>query len=399
MAQDTLTQAKELYSDARDAMRANHDRMREDLEFSNPADPQQWDAKMKQDRGVRPTLTLDQTNQYINQVVNDARQNTPAILTVPADSKGDPLVAERLNGMIRHIEYVSRAGIAYDTGIEHAARVGLGWLRVLPQVVNPKLGEQEIRIARIVDPLSAVLDPNSTEPDGSDAMYGFVETWMTERALLAKWPKAKMIDFGESNGWFTGKGARIAELMKVEETPDGERMVVIDMDGQQEAITADEARMYPEITGQTPKVIREYQSTKRVVKWIKMTGAEILEETEFPSQWIGIIPVIGHELWVNGERVLCGMTRRMMDGQRFHNWQMSGLAESNLSQPKAPFLVPARRRSCLTTTSTARTRAPRASRRRCASTRRSSRSPTPTARGSEARKCRPRSACTNRTSA
>lgn len=342
MPQDTHAEAKELYSDARAAMRNNHDRMREDLEFSNPADPQQWPAEMRAGRGVRPTLTLDQTNQYINQVVNDGRQNTPSIQCLPADGRADPIVAEKINGMWRHIEYTSRAGIAYDTALEHAARIGLGWLRILPKVMDVRTGVQEIVIQRVADPLSVVIDPNSTEPDGSDAMYGFAETWWTERALKARWPKAHVMNFGEGAGWFTIKGVRIAEMMKVEETPDGERMVVIDMEGQQEIITEEEARLFPEITGHAPKVIREFQSTKRVVKWVKMTGAEVLEETVFPSQWIGFIPVVGHELFIDGERFLCGMARRMRDGQMFHNWQMSSLAESNLMQPKAPFMAPAR---------------------------------------------------------
>jgi hypothetical protein len=34
------------------------------------------------------------------------------------------------------------------------------------------------------------------------------------------------------------------------------------------------------------------------------------------------------------------MTRRMMDGQRFHNYAASATAESIASQPKAPFIVP-----------------------------------------------------------
>lgn len=142
MAQDIIQQAREEYADAKEAVREQEQRFREDLRFSNPAYPDQWDDYAKTARKGRPMLTLDRTNQYIAQVVNDARQNKPSIQTLPADSKADIEVANRLNGIIRHIEYTSRASIAYDTGLELAARVGLGWLRVIPKVTRYETNEQ-----------------------------------------------------------------------------------------------------------------------------------------------------------------------------------------------------------------------------------------------------------------
>src|SRR3546814_1354065 len=71
--------------------------------------------------GARPCLVFDQTNQYIAQVVNDSRQNKPGIKVIPVDSGADIEVAEKLEGIVRHIEYSSRAGIAYDTAQEYAA--------------------------------------------------------------------------------------------------------------------------------------------------------------------------------------------------------------------------------------------------------------------------------------
>src|SRR3546814_14411179 len=89
--------------------------MLEDLRFSNPACPEQWDDAVKRLReqsegGARPCLVFDQTNQYIAQVVNDSRQNKPGIKVIPVDSGADIEVAEKLEGIVRHIEYSSRAG-------------------------------------------------------------------------------------------------------------------------------------------------------------------------------------------------------------------------------------------------------------------------------------------------
>lgn len=338
-SQDTLQRIRERYADAADAMREQHVRMREDMKFSNPAEPEQWDDAALKARQGRPCLTFDRTNQFIQQVVNDGRQNKPSINVLPADSTADVEVANRLDGVIRHIEYVSRAGIAYDTALEHAVRSGLGWIRVIPQVMRPETNEQEIRILRVHDPLSILLDPNSTEPDGSDAMHAFVETTLSKRAFSAAYPKAKLQSFDGEAGWFSTEFVRVCEYLEVIETV--ENAVIVDIQGQQ--ITVSEAEYWDAAkkTGVKMPVYNTFERTKRQVKWCKVTGAEVLEETDFPSQYLGVIPVQGHELWIDGKRYLCGMVRRMMDSQRFHNYAISAAAEQVALQPKAPFMAAA----------------------------------------------------------
>lgn len=335
--QDILQQVRENYSDAQEAVREQHARFREDLKFSNPADPQQWDDFSLKARKGRPMLTLDRTNQFIAQIVNEARQNKPSIQTLPADSRADPEVAKRLNGIIRHIEYTSRAGIAYDMGLELAARVGQGWLRVLPKIVRPETNEQEILIQRVHDPMSICLDPNSVEPDGSDAMFGFAETSLTEKAFKAAYPKAKMASW-DSEGWFTDKGVRICEYFKVIEEKEN-RIAIDGPDGGRMTVSEDEYWQLAQQIGFRPPVQDQFVAKRRTVKWCKLTGADVLEETEFPSQWVPLIPVLGYELWVDGKRYLCGMVRRMMDGQRLHNYEASAQTEAMMAQPKAPFLL------------------------------------------------------------
>lgn len=336
MAQDKHQRAKERWADATDHMREQHARMLEDMRFSNPTEPRQWDDAALKLRKGRPCLTFDRTNQFIAQVVNDGRQNKPAIHCLPADSEADEEVAEKLNGIVRHIEYVSRAGIAYDTALEHAARVGLGWIRVIPEVMRPETNEQEIRIKRVHDPLSVKLDPNSTEPDGSDAMFGFVETVMTKRAFEAAYPKKKLADW-DSEGWFGEDTVRICEEFYVEETT--KNRITCQIMGQEFAMSEDEYWRVAEQMGVKPRVIKTEQVPLRSVKWCKFSGAEQLEETDFPSQFLPLIPVMGYELWIEGKRYLCGMTRRMMDSQRFHNFAISAAYENMAQQPKAPFLL------------------------------------------------------------
>lgn len=340
MAKDDIFQrAKERIDEAKELARDQHERIREDLRFSNPAKPEQWSQSAIGDRTGRPTLTLDRTNQFISQVVNDARQNNPGIQVIGVDDKADPKVAETLSGIIRHIEYQSRASQAYDYAIEMGARVGLGWLRVVPEVVDDVTNEQDVRIMRVVDATSCGLDPNSIEPDGRDATWGYAETRIHERTFKAQYPKAKAVTFADA-GWYSDGFITLCEYFELTEQKVN-KIVAINAEGFQEVFTEEEYWRAAESFGQPFQVVRTATATERKVKWIKMTGAEVLEETEFPSQYIPIVPVLGYELWVDGRRYLCGLTRRLMDGQRLHNYQMSALAEFLSSQPKAPFIVPA----------------------------------------------------------
>ncbi len=314
--------------------------MREDLRFSNPSDPQQWEDSVRQARKGRPCGTYDRTGQYITQVVNDARKNKPGITVMPADSGADIEVAKRLDGIVRHIEYSSRAGIAYDTGVELAARCGLGWLRVFPQIVRPETNHQEVRITREVDPMAIVID--GTEPDGSDAMNGFAESVMTKQAFKKKYPKASTESWqGDDVGfWMPDDSIRICEHQYVEEVKRN-HIVIADPDGGQDlALLEDDYHELNQRIGYSVPVLRTFEGSERKVKWCTFNGVETLEETDFPSKWIGFIPVMGFELWIDGKRYLCGLTRRMMDAQRAYNYERSAMVEAVAIQPKAPAMLP-----------------------------------------------------------
>lgn len=347
MPQDILQKAKECWKEAQEANRENRERMLEDLRFSNPACPEQWDDAVKRAReqsegGARPCLTFDQTNQYIAQVVNDSRQNKPGIKVIPVDSGADIEVAEKLEGIIRHIEYSSRAGIAYDTAQEYAARIGLGWIRVVPEVVNAERNEQEIRIKRVHDPLSVILDANATEPDGSDAQHGFVETVLTKKAFKAQYKNAAAHSWEPGDrvdGWISDDSVRVCEYFYKVETKVNNLMIQ-GPDGSTMTVTEDDYWRLAEQTGMKPMVTAQFETTETQVKWVKMTGMEVLEETDFPSRFIPLVPVLGYELFVEGKRYLCGMTRRMMDAQRAYNYERTAYVEQVALQPKAPWAVP-----------------------------------------------------------
>lgn len=345
MKRDLLQEAKEHYSDAADDCRDQYDRIRGDFRFSNPSMPEQWDAFATKARAGRPMHTLDRTHQYVQHVVNSIRAQKTSAQVLAVDGGADVEVAKRIVGMFRHIEYTSRADIAWATAADHQVRGGLGWIRVTPKLVDSKENQQEILIQRVISPTSAFLEAGWTEPDGSDATKAWIETSMPRKAFKLAYPKAAIQDWEASNsaGWFTTDSVRICEYFYTVETKVN-RIAVSMPDGQQMYLGEDEYHALSQQIGFSPQVDekRSFVEVKKSVKWCKLTGAEILEETDFPSQYLGLVPVIGSELWVEGKRYLCGLVRRLMDGQRLHNYEMTALTESLMVQPKAPYMLSAR---------------------------------------------------------
>ena len=180
MADDILKDGLEAFKQAEETEAQNREEFLEDTRFAKLGE--QWPETIKQQRETegRPCLTINKMNAIIRQVVNDSRQNRPAIKVHPADSKADPETAEVISGMIRNIEQSSDADVAYDTGIENAVAGGFGYWRVNLDYAMGSLSEEDIRnagaaafekdicIRRIANPLSVFGDPYSQQADSSD---------------------------------------------------------------------------------------------------------------------------------------------------------------------------------------------------------------------------------------
>ena len=302
----------------------------------------QWPAQIKKDRetdpnGARPCLTMDRTNQYVRQVVNDGRQNKPAIKVRPVDSGADIKTAEMLQGLTRQIEDTSRAEIAYDTALDSGATCGLGWWRIVPEVVDKKSNRQDIKIKRIPNIRSVVSDKYWTEPDGSDMTECFITEKIPRKKFEREYPKAdvKSWEADKDNAeWVDKDFVRIAEWFKVE---DSTKNVFIMEDGTE----IDEDQYFKAYEGEEvppqPVEVREEQT--HIVHWRKITCAEVLEESIYPASYIGIIPCIGNEIWVDGKRKLTGMVKLGMDAQRMYNYANSAFVEFVALAPKAPFIA------------------------------------------------------------
>ena len=302
---------------------------------------EEWpeEIKAKRQKKNRPVLTFRRGEQYIRQVVNDGRQNRPGVKFLPAGGGSTVDIATGLQGLSRAIHAKSRADSAFDCALEHGAGSGFGYFRVCTDYEHEGGFEQEIQIKRVPNPLSVRLAPHQSA-DGSDAEDGFVIDEMSREAFKRQYPNAELTNWGKDDGryedgWLSPLNVRVAEYfykVGTEETllqlEDGTALPQKDYD---KAI-ADGVTDMPPIKSR--RLVRDIK-----VKWCRLSGAEVLEENEFPSKYIPIVPVYGTERNINGKVIYEGMIGVAMDPLRLYNFERTAYAERVALTPKAPFIA------------------------------------------------------------
>jgi hypothetical protein len=332
---DPLKLARDRLARCIEAEQENRKHAKDALEFRAL---KQWPDTIKNSRendpdGARPCLVVDKTNQYINQVKNDQRQNRPSIKVRPVDDQGDPEIAEIYQGIVRHIEDTSKADLAYDTSFEHALDGGFGYFRILTEYCDETSFDQDIKIKRIRNRFSVYLDPDRQEPDGSDAKFGFIVDEISRDEHKAQFPGKDLVDFKDADesikDWHQEKKVRIAEYFFYR--PKEVEIALLE-DGS--VIREDDENYEPKGL----KVIKTRKTTINEVVWQKINGKEVLEEKVWPGKFIPIVEVIGNELDIEGKRITSGMLKSAMDSQRIYNYAASSFVENVALAPKAPFV-------------------------------------------------------------
>jgi hypothetical protein len=322
----------------------------DDLRFyaGSPDNHWQWPADVLATRGAvqgqtinaRPTLTINKLPQHVRQVTNDMRQNRPGAKVIPVDDDADVQVAEIFNGMIRHIEYISDADVAYDTACENQVAYGEGYITLMTEYCEPNTFDQDIKIGRIRNSFSVYMDPLIQDPTGADAKYCFITEDLTKAEYERQYPDAAPISTLQSLGvgdqsisnWLNEDTVRIASYYYI----DYEKAKLNMYPGGQTAFegTAEDKQM--KLVYGKPKRTRESVNPK--VKYCKINGYEILEQNDWAGKWIPVIRVVGNEFEVDGRLYVSGLVRNAKDAQRMYNYWVSQEAEMLALAPKAPFI-------------------------------------------------------------
>lgn len=340
MDSDVIKHAKEAFELASEREALNRREALDDLRFARLAE--QWPEKVKRERERtgRPCLTVNRLPAFIRQVVNDARQNQPAIKVHAADSTADPATAEIYNGLIRNIEVTSRADAAYDTALDFAVTMGFGYFRINTEYAHEDSFDLDLKIRRIVNPFSVYSDPYSTESDSSDWNCCFVTELMEREQFRHKYKGAEEADWDATgyekltDPWRDDNRIMVAEYFTREEVPKT-ILLLSDQSVADAAVFAANRGTYAAagIGVIAERVSRGFRVTQRI-----MTGVEILENNQWAGQYIPIVPVYGDEVNVEGRRYFRSLVRDAKDPQRMFNYWRTASTELVALAPKAPFI-------------------------------------------------------------
>ncbi len=261
------------------------------------------------------------------------------------DDAADVETAKIYDGLIRNIETISRADIAYDTAIDFAASAGFGYIRVETDYSHSDTFNQDILIKRVANPLNVYEDPDAESADGSDWNLCFVTEILPKDKFKRDYPDAEKTSF-EADAkeqknvlWFEGDGVRIAEYWRRKKIKDS---VLVFSDGEsiKKSIYEKNEELRAMHTVEGIEIIEERETESFQVMRYLITGTEVLEKDVWPGKYIPVVPVYGEELNVEGKRVFQSLIRQAKDSQRNFNYWRSAATELVALAPKAPWIGP-----------------------------------------------------------
>ena len=339
--QDIFDEAKDRYQDATDGWDHIYNEASNDLKFVYDVDEGQWPENIRneRERDNRPVITVNKLQKFVRQLRGESQLNRPRIKVIPVDNAADVNMAELYNGIIRQVEYLSDANIAYDTAYMHAVSCSVGYFRLITKYTDDNSFDQDLYIKRIINPFSVHFDPMATEFELEDARYCFIEELIDEKQLKRLYPKADSTNYDGSKrklfgGWLQGNKLRVAEYFwkelikkKIVQLETGETIEL-------------SKEVTPEfITEKGGIITREREVNTHKVMWCKMNGAEILEKKEWAGKHIPVIPVFGDEIVADGKKYYLSLIRGAKGSQQMYNYWSAAATETVALAPKMPYMV------------------------------------------------------------
>ncbi|KKL75100.1 hypothetical protein LCGC14_2058270 [marine sediment metagenome] len=297
----------------------------------------------------RPIIQVNLLDQPLQQIATEARQARLAITVKPKSGRANTKTSAQFKGLIRSIQADSNAPEARLWGLDRAAKAGRGNYRIETVFANDGDWDQDIVIERILDQDQVYFDLHSQRADRSDAEWAIETVWMSESERERRWPgipvAADDSAFQEDaprGAWYSlmsktkQRGVLVARYYRVVHSPrtrahhasTGIRW----LDEMPKEIQAMAARREPSVR------LREVDQ-RRIERYF-VDGDNVLEELPWDGRYIPIIPVIGKEYLVRGERIWKGVVANAKGISHAINLLLSNIIELVAQMPRMPYLIP-----------------------------------------------------------
>ncbi len=305
-------------------------------------DGDQWDEAIAKARTLeqRPALTINHTNTFCRRVENQLRQQRPRIKCHPVGDGADVETAEVVNGLIRHIETLSNASVAYDTGVISAVNIGWGYWRIVGDYIDEKSFEQELKILPIRNTFTVYMDPAAVMPAAEDQNWCLISEDMLRQEYKRNHPRAANAEWrADAPGdmammWETKTHIRLAEYFRIHEVKDT-LYRLSDGSVKLKSELADPAIL--QAVGLM--IVAQRPTTRKQVQWFRLNGKEVVDRKDLPGSHIPVIRCEGNVLDVNGTVKRKGMVKDLMDPARMFNYWRTAQTERLALTPKAPWIA------------------------------------------------------------
>lgn len=335
-------EAKERLQICLDAETENRTLAEFDLKF---CEGDQWDhAVLTSSSRESPELTINLTDMLVERVVNNMKQQRPRGKCHPISGGATIEIANVINGIGRHVEYRSEAGIAYDTAGAMAVKCGWGYWRIVSEYVDPKSFSQDLRILPITNVFTVYMDPMSIMPTAQDANWCIISVMMKRSEYKRKYPKADNAEWMSrevdrtNRMWENKLEIRLAEYFRIVEKLETLYLIKNKNGGEYTRFKSDVAK--PDVLEAAgDEIADERESTRRTVEWYRLNGTEVIEKRIIPGTWIPVIRCAGNAVNIDGRVYRRGMVRSMKDAQRMVNYgEVAKIKRLGLT-PKAPWVM------------------------------------------------------------
>jgi hypothetical protein len=340
---DEIKDDLDAFRRADEAERDQRQAMLEVLEFVKLS--KQWPkaVKTKRENDGRPCLTINRLPAFGRQVINDARQNRPAIKVHPVGDGADTETAEIFNGLIKQIEISSNADVAYDTALDFSVNCGVGYATVNIDYADDDSFDKDVRVERVSNPFAVYGDPASTAADSSDWNSAFITDKLSDAEFKKRYPDASVANFEVSDSdsrddeWYEDGMVQIAERWIRERV----KTRLLKLSDGSLMMEPEYLKIKDVLQAQRIEVTGDRETTTFKVSQRIISGAEVLERNDWRGKYIPIIPCFGDEINVNGKRSFKGLFNDVLDAQRNYNYWRSASTELVALAPKTPFIGPA----------------------------------------------------------
>ena len=306
----------------------------------------QWpdDTRQNREKNRRPTMTINETQRHVALIANDARQNKASISIKPTGEEASFESAQVYEGVIRDIEYKSRAQDTYDDAFDSQIIGGIGYWRVNSLYPEPDSFDQELRIEPVRNHLAVKLDCDIKQKSGLDALYGFIFDDIPKKEFEKLYPDVPVEMVSQNTGltdaddWVRQDYIRVAEYYRIVENADELYWVETPDGSKQTTFYASEAPK-----GWRDQLVDGHYKSRKVIKrqleWYKIAGAKIIDRrTDLKGQYVPIVRCVGIETQVEGKLVRKGFVRDLKDVQRGLNYNISAEVESAAMATKTKWI-------------------------------------------------------------